>query len=224
MYHIYISRMDIKSKNVNESIDDRYSVISRCNIHTYNPQVINKYIFESYKFRNENSKDISMKLLMYAEKNIKKYEAIDKLLYVLYDVERVIEIEKGIFEYSLLHIITHNLENKMVVPIYNDKVYDIVYNLQNNHALAKSILDNITPPYALAFLSPQQLNPSKWMDILNKKKFRENAENNMATSDRYRCTKCGERKAKVTELQIRGADEPTNMFVTCLVCYNTFIQ
>lgn len=214
----------IKNKNITNSIINRCSIISQCNLDSYDPQAINKYIFESYGFRNENSKDISIKLLMHAEKFIKKYEAIDKLLCVLYDIERVIEIEKGIFEYSLLHIITYNLENKMVAPTYNDKVYDIVHNLQNNKALTKSILNNTTPPYAVAFLSPQQLNPSKWMDILNKKKFRENAENNMATSDRYRCSKCGERKAKVTELQIRGADEPTNMFVTCLVCYNTFIQ
>ena len=216
--------MNTKNKNFMESIINRYSVISKYNIDNYDPSAINKHIFESYKFRNENSKDVSIKLLMYAEKNIKKYDSIDKLLGVILDIEKVIEIEKGIFEYSLLHIITHNLENKMVVPTYNDKVYDIVYNLQNNDSLVQSVLNNDTPPYAVAFLSPQQLNPSKWMDILNKKKFRENAENNMATSDRYRCSKCGERKAKVTELQIRGADEPTNMFVTCLVCYNTFIQ
>lgn len=216
--------MNIENKNVANTIVDRYSIISQCDPNNYDPCAINKNIFDSYKFRNENSKDISFKLLMYAEKNIKKYEAIDKLLCVLQDIECVAEIEKGIFEYSLLHVITYNLENKMVTPTYNDKVYDITYNLKNNDALAKSVLDGITPPYAVAFLSPQQLNPSKWMDILNKKKFRENAENNMATSDRYRCSKCGERKAKVTELQIRGADEPTNMFVTCLVCYNTFIQ
>lgn len=205
---------------------NRYSIISKLDINTFDPALVNKHIFDSYKFRNENSKDISMKLLFFAEKNIKNYESVDKLLNIIYDIDIVNEIESGIFEFSLLHVITHGLEFKTVVPIYHDKVQDIMHNLKDptNETLMRSILNNNIMPYAVAFLSPQQLNPSKWISILNKKKFRENAENNMATTDRYRCSKCGENKAKVTELQIKSADEPTNLFVTCLVCYSTSIK
>lgn len=216
----------VSKNNVNNEFINRYSIVSKFNVENFDSSLINKHIYESYKFRNENSKDIGMKLLLFAEKNIKNYESIDKLLYIIYDIDKVNEIERGIFEFSLLHVITHGLEIRTVVSIYYDKVYDIIHNLQDptNKTLLHSILNNNILPYAIAFLSPQQLNPSKWIDILNKKKFRENVENNMATTDRYRCSKCGERKAKVTELQIRSADEPTNLFVTCLVCYNTFIK
>ena len=215
-----------KNSGTDNVFINRYSLLSKFNVDNFDISAINRNIYESYKFRNENSKDISMKLLLYAQKNIKNYDSIDRLLNVVYDVDKVNEIERGIFEFSLLHVITYGLEIKTVVSVYQDKVYDVIYNLQDptNKTLLSSLLTDDALPYAIAFLSPQQLNPSKWIHILNKKKFRENAENNMATTDRYRCGKCGERKAKVTELQIRSADEPTSLFVTCLVCYNTFIK
>ena len=55
-------------------------------------------------------------------------------------------------------------------------------------------------------------------------KFREDTENNMATTDLYKCYKCGERKATSYQMQVRSADEPMTIFVTCLVCYNTFTK
>lgn len=189
---------------------EKYEKVLKYNIDTFNISEINKCIFDSYKFRNENSKDINIKLLNLAEKSIKRHETLDKLLSILYDIDKVEEIEKGIFEFSLLHVITNGLEHKTVSSIYNDKVYDIIHNMKDssNKTLLNSIKNNDVKSYAIAFLSPQQLNPERWIDLLNKKKFREEKENNMATTDRYRCRKCGERKAKVTELQIRGADEP----------------
>lgn len=204
-------------------------MIEQYNILDYNPDnfnihKINKNIIESYKFRTDNSKDISIKLLKCAEK-IHRYNTIIQLLNILLDFNKASELEKGIFEFSLLHVVTNNLEHKMVHSIYHDKVYDITFNLtdKTNKTLKKSIINGILAPFAVAFLSPQQLNPERWTDILNKKKFMEDKENNMAVTDRYKCVKCGEKKSKVTELQIRSADEPTSLFVTCLVCYNTFI-
>ncbi|ARF09263.1 transcription elongation factor TFIIS [Catovirus CTV1] len=211
----------IQNKNM-----DKLSLIQNSDFKTFNISLVNKQIFDSYKFRNENSKDINIKLIKIAESTIKRYETLEKLLNIILDVEKVEEIEKGIFEFSLLHVTTHGLEYKTVSAVYNDKVYDIIYNMTDpeNKSLLNSILNNDVKAYAIAFLSPQQLNPERWIDLLEKKKFREDKENNMATTDRYTCRKCGERKAKVTELQIRGADEPTSLFVTCLVCYNTFIK
>lgn len=200
--------------------------ISKYNLQTFNINEFNKCLMDSYKFRTENSKDINIKLIKIAEKLLNRHNTIDKLLHIIYDIYKVHEIEKGIFEFSLLHVTTHELNHKSVLAVYNDIVYDIIYNItdQNNKSLLGSILNNDVAAYAVAFLSPQQLNPERWVSLLNKKRFREDKENNMATTDRYKCRKCGECKAKVTELQIRGADEPTSLFVTCLVCYNTFIK
>lgn len=202
-----------------------YSKILNVNIDNFDINDINKSYFNSFQFRTENSKDINIKLLKYAEKYIDRCHSIIQLLNITKDILISQEIEKGIFEFSLLHVTTHCLEHKMVPLVYKDKVFEIVHNLTDNKnpILLSSIINGTIISYAVAFLSPQQLNPSVWVDILNKKKFREDKENNMATTDRYVCSKCKERKAKVTELQIRGADEPTNLFITCLVCYNTFI-
>jgi len=213
-----------KDLPINNELMERHIKFLDCNIDNFNINEINKHIISSYKFRTENSKDINIKLLKVAEK-IKRYETVLRLSHIIFDIEISNEIEKGIFEFSLLHVTTHGLEYKTVTSIYHDKEYDIIYNLKDptNTNLLKSIKEGHIIPYAIAFLSPQQLNPDRWKDLLEKKMFRQEAENNMATTDRYRCRKCGERKAKVTELQIRSADEPCSLFITCLICYNTFI-
>lgn len=198
-----------KEVTLSKFITQRYKKITGYNVITFNINEINKSIFDSYHFRTENSKDINIKLLKIAEKLIVRYETIIKLFNILHNIDIANEIEKGIFEFSLLHVTTHSLEYKTVVSIYNDKTYDIVSNLtdKTNKTLMHSIINNNMKPYAVAFLSPQQLNPERWVDLLNKKRFREEKENTMATTDRYKCRKCGERKAKVTELQIRSADK-----------------
>lgn len=205
-----------KEISISNNIMQKYSKALEYNIDNFNITEINKSVFDSYKFRTENSKDINIKLLKIAEKTINRHETLNKLMNIIYDVDKVEEIEKGIFEFSLLHVTTHGLEYKTVSSIYNDKVYDIIYNLKDvsNKTLLNSILSNDVKSYAIAFLSPQQLNPERWIDLLNKKRFREEKENNMATTDRYRCRKCGESKAKVTELQIRGADVCLQMLLT----------
>ena len=93
----------------------------------------------------------------------------------------------------------------------------------NNMTFRPAVLQGLINPKVIAFLSPDQMHPESWAPVLNKIKFRESAETNMATTDVYVCAKCGERKAKVTELQLRGADEPCTLFITCLVCYSTCI-
>lgn len=205
-------------------MEKRYQSVVNSDIESLDINSINKDLFDSYNFRTENSKDINIKLLRIADK-IKRHIAINDLLSLIMNIDIVVEIEKGIFEFALLHVVTNGLEYKMVENVYQDKVYDIIYNIKdkNNDTLLKSIISGNMLPYAIAFLSPQQLNPSIWRTLLDKKRYIQEAETNMATTDRYKCRKCGERKANVTELQIRSADEPTSLFVTCLVCYNTFI-
>ena len=121
------------------------------------------------------------------------------------------------------------MEKNLVTAIYDDRFTDIYMNLDDssrlhNTTLKKYVIDGVINPKFVAFLSPDQTHPENWAPILNKIKFREKTENNMASTDMYKCYKCGERKCKVSELQLRSADEPISRFVTCLVCYNTFIK
>ena len=60
-------------------------------------------------FITEQSNDISYDLVCYAQKNISRSESILEIDKYIYDMKISMEIEAGIFEYSLLYVVTHNL-------------------------------------------------------------------------------------------------------------------
>jgi len=135
----------------------------------------------------------------------------------------------GIFEYALVMATLNNFDKNIIPAIYNDKLDDILLNLNVNSYLKNKSLYNalnsgVINPNLVAFMAPDQMHPESWAVIINKIKYKEDKENTMATTDMYRCRKCGERRCKVTELQMRSADEPTSKVITCLVCYTTFIK
>jgi DNA-directed RNA polymerase subunit M/transcription elongation factor TFIIS len=189
---------------------------------------INKNNLDKYKFITDNSKDLDKKFINFAKKNLDRAKFIIELSNILNDIQKAIALEKGIFEFSLIHTFMNNLQEKFVISVYLDKIDDIKNNINgnekiNNETLKNAILSDQIRPELVAFLSPQQMHPKRWAEILNIRKYREDKENNIATTDLYKCRKCGERKAKISQMQIRCADEPTSTFVTCLVCYNTFV-
>lgn len=190
---------------------------------------LNKILLLKSNFITENSRDITNNMILYATSCIDRSQYVIKLANLINDINIAIQIEASIFEFSLIHATINNIDKQLIYGIYDDKFTDIYMNLDqtsrlNNKTLKQSILQNIINPKLIAFLSPDQTHPENWAPILNKVKFRETTENNMATTDLYKCYKCGERKAKVTELQLRCADEACSRFITCLVCYNTFIK
>lgn len=189
----------------------------------------NKIFMLKCNFITENSKDISEEMLSYATSNIDRADCTIQLAKLLNNMNIAISIESSIFEFALIHATLNNIDKHLVCAIYNDKFQDIYMNLDetsriNNKTLIQCILQGTINAKFTAFLSPDQIHPENWVPVLNKIKFREVTESNIATTDLYKCHKCGERKCKVTELQLRSADEPTSRFITCLVCYNTFIK
>ena len=92
----------------------------------------------------------------------------------------------------------------------------------NNELLDKLENDEIKG-YDIAFLSPSDLFPSRWKELLDKKlkidKCKYERRTEIAT-DIYRCGKCKERKCTYYQLQTRSADEPMTTFVTCINCGN----
>jgi len=183
----------------------------------------------SVHFITENSRDISEKNILYLSQKVARSESVIKLNNLLLDINKSINIELGIFEYSLVLSTLYNLDCLIIAAIYNDKLEDILLNLDENSRLKnktfRQALDqHVLNPKLVAFLSPEQLHPESWSFVVDKLKLREETENSMPTTDLYKCSKCGERKCTVTELQMRSADEPTNKIITCTICYRTFIQ
>ena len=139
-------------------------------------------------------------------------------------------IEKGIYNYTITESeknnITKSWDFENFRNLYINKSLSILGNLDNdnyinNDELLILINNNKINPYDIAFMNPEELFPSKWEDILEKKKKRNNiiyTNQNSIYTDIYQCNKCKERKCSYYQLQTRSADEPMTTFITCINC------
>jgi len=196
-------------------------------LNNFNPD---KEYINKYNFMTRNSCDIKLSLLKTAETLIDRQKSINKLMkYVKYDfIAR--DIEAGIFEFSLLQIVLNDQMDHFVICNYNDKLQDLCINLDtsdkiiDNQTFLPAIISGKFRPYFAAFLSPEQIHPKRWSPVIERQKTKNEALNNTSTTDMYKCSKCGERKMKISRLQLRSADEPESLFFVCLVCFHTFIK
>lgn len=202
-------------------------------IKTFNEQVSQR----DKKLYNYSStiKDINFLTDYKINNNVKKnlIESVDRdknvsiISSIINDIDIAIEIEAGIYEFSLVYGSINNLENNIIACVYNDKFNEIISYIDkksskySKHLMKKLNNKNISPQQ-IAFESPQDIKPENWEKIIKKRDLREYKKNNMAATDLYKCYKCQERRCQVRQMQTRGADEPITNFVTCLNCYHTF--
>lgn len=189
---------------------------------------ISPYNYSKYNFVTENSIDLKDNWIQYGETAIDRSTKQIILSNLLNDIDVAIKIELSIFEYSLIYCLNNKYDKNYIKPVYEEKFNFIVTNLDvnnvkiNNQTFKSDILSQKINPAYVAFLSPQQVHPQRWANLIKKRKYIEQRENNIAYSDAYKCYKCGESKCKITQAQTRSADEPMTTFVVCLVCHNTF--
>lgn len=193
-----------------------------------NMQNLNPFSNTNYDFVIPNSIDIKDNFIQYAESCLDRVKSQTILSDILLDIDIAIKIELSIFEYALNYCTNNKYDSNYVKPIYQDKLNEILVNLDENKkgiknkTFKKNILLDKIEPNSVAFLSPAQIHPEKWAHIIKKKEYIEQRENNIVYSDAYKCFKCGESKCKITQAQTRSADEPMTTFVVCVVCHNTF--
>lgn len=148
----------------------------------------------------------------------------DKLLNIIGENNIAINLEKGIFNYTIQEANRQKLikkwENQYFTQIYIDRLRSIYINLKNEEIL-KQIQTNQLLPQTLAFMTHQEINSSRWKQLIEKKlKLNANKYSNniQASTDMFTCRKCKSKKCTYYELQTRSADEPATIFVTCLDC------
>lgn len=141
------------------------------------------------------------------------------------------QVEEGIYQYVVDDIcraknLPVNWNNSYFKRAYLNRCISLYSNLDKNsyignELLINKVLNEEIDPYKLAFMTPQELFPENWKDILEKK----NAENeflyankHMSYTDEYTCGRCKQKKCSYFLSQTRSADEPMNLFVTCLNC------
>lgn len=131
-------------------------------------------------------------------------------------------LEESIYQYSLNYTEENDLKSYQN-EIYYHKLNDLINNLDynsdiKNNFLLKAIKTDELDISNIVNLEPNKLFPEKWKQIIDKINWHEYKKKNMATTDIFKCNKCGERKCTFYQLQTRSADEPMTTFVNCLVC------
>jgi len=147
-----------------------------------------------------------------------------KLNKIVEDEVLSINIERGVFNYSLKEASTKRIikkwENPRFVQIYLDRLRTLYINLKNSDFL-NQVKNSEVPPQSIAFMTHQEMNASHWRVLLEQKMMRDAnkyTNNIQASTDMFTCKKCKSKRCTYYELQTRSADEPATIFITCLDC------
>ena len=140
------------------------------------------------------------------------------------DEDTSTNLEIGIFNYAIKESTKNKIikkwENPLFVQIYKDRLYSIYTNLKKDE-LVKRIQTKELTPQVIAFMTHQEMDPSRWHLLIEKKMKRDSSKFDkkvQASTDMFTCRKCKSKKCTYYELQTRSADEPATIFVTCLDC------
>jgi len=135
-----------------------------------------------------------------------------------------VNLEKGIFNFAIKEASSRKIikkwENPFFVQLYTDRLRSIFMNLKNAN-FQKTILAEDIEPQTIAFMTHHEMNPERWDVLIQQKILRDKSKlttNIEASTDMYTCKKCRSKRCTYYELQIRSADEPATIFVTCLDC------
>jgi transcription elongation factor S-II len=142
------------------------------------------------------------------------------------DEKKSERLEKGIYNYSLKEATNRKVvkkwDNPFFIQIYIDRVRTLFINLKNPELL-EQLVSNQSKPHVFAFMTHQEMNPTKWESLIIAKAKRDKTkyETTMeAATDTFTCRKCRSKKCTYYQMQTRSADEPMTTFVTCIDCGN----
>ena len=113
--------------------------------------------------------------------------------------------------------------NPQFSRMYVNVFASVMSNLCNGGRLMQRLKDGEFPAGDIGKMSPQQMMPELWKPLIDKTMWRNEhvlEERPAAMTDSFKCGKCKKRECVYQELQLRSADEPMTIFVTCLNCGN----
>ena len=150
----------------------------------------------------------------------------NKLFDIVKNNNIAINIEKGVYNYSIITCKNKNIVKKWdysyFTLIYEDKLRTVFRNLKYDEIL-KKIINKEIKAHKIAFMTHQEILPKKWKEKIDLKNERENNQYEPkieANTDTFTCRKCNSNKCSYYQLQTRSADEPMTTFVTCITCNN----
>jgi len=148
-----------------------------------------------------------------------------KLDEILANENNALNLEKGVFNYSLKEAdqrkVIKKWDNHLFVQIYLSHVRSIMANLSAD--ILQKIEEGTLKPHQVAFMTHHELNYKKWEKMIEAKMKRDKNKfevNMSASTDTFTCRKCKGNQCVFYTQQVRCADEPETIFVTCLSCGN----
>lgn len=148
----------------------------------------------------------------------------------LKDNEYILELERGIYDYSTQYCEQHNIiqknVNKKFIDVYINKSRSLFANLSinthvNNNTLLDRLKSNEITPYNLSFINFIEIFPENWKTLLDEKHNYEKslcASNKGIVTNQFKCGRCKQKECEYYELQTRSADEAMTIFISCLNC------
>lgn len=126
------------------------------------------------------------------------------------------DIEKGIYMFSEEYA-ESNGTPFLLEQIYNSKAEELIdiFKSKNLQFIITKLKNEDFKPEKLAFLSKDELIPDT--------STKNNDTNDGGTKGLVTCTKCNKSNVKIREVQRRAADEPTDLYATCLECGHVFM-
>ena len=136
-------------------------------------------------------------------------------------------IENSIFNqtirYSKKHNIQRSWDSKDFKHHYKLNFIRIFNNLtkyKNKDELNDRLKKKIILFKNIAFLTPEELAPTKWAEINLKKQEEIQHKKTKVEDGIFKCGRCKTMKTTYTQAQTRSADEPMTTFVVCINCGN----
>lgn len=155
----------------------------------------------------------------------KLQERLEKVGMISDDYNKMAKnLEKGIYNFCVVDAGKKNIvkkwDNEYFIHIYIDRLRSVFFNLESDY-LIEIVNSKKIKIHEIAFMTHQEMRPSKWKKLIDDKKIRD--ENKYtpkieASTDNFTCWKCKSKKCTYYQLQTRSADEPMTTFVTCLSC------
>ena len=198
--------------------DIKTQLIYRIKIRQYILNILNKYsirtLSKNEKNNNNGDNNISNECVL-----------INGLTPIIFKTnnKNALNIERGIFNYALKIATSSKIfrkwSNPTFVLIYNSHFRSILINLSD--ALLEMIYTKKIRPHVVAFMTHQELLPTKWTILIDAKSKRDKSkfESSLtATTDTFKCKKCHGKNCTYNLIQTRSADEPMTCYVTCVDC------
>ncbi|KAG7955753.1 hypothetical protein I3843_11G087700 [Carya illinoinensis] len=109
------------------------------------------------------------------------------------------------------------------------KYQSVLFNLKNSQNLdlrRKVLLGQIVPEVLVSMTAEEMASQKRERENVQirlkrmKRCMHGTDEKEKASTDMFKCGRCGERKCSYYQMQTRSADEPMTTYVTCVNCIN----